>query len=230
MTSLPKGYRAVIIGASGSIGSALCDLVESDPDCGTLVRASRAIDGLDITDEASIARFAASLGSDPVHLLICATGVLTVDGRAPEKSLRQIDPEVMMAQFRTNAVGPALVAKNLLPKLSKDTRSVVGFLSARVGSIGDNRLGGWISYQSSKAALNQIVRTASIELTRTHPQAVLLAIHPGTVATGLSAPYSKGHRVFEPPEAAQSILTSLNGLEDYRSGAFVAYDGSTVPW
>lgn len=112
--------------------------------------------------------------------------MVTVDDRPPEKSIRQIDPTVMLRQFQINAIGPAIVAKNFLPRLDRQSRSVAAFLSAHVGSIGDNRLGGWISYRLAKAGLNQIVHTASIEVARTHPYATVIAIHPGTVRTKLS--------------------------------------------
>jgi NAD(P)-dependent dehydrogenase (short-subunit alcohol dehydrogenase family) len=228
LISLPRGFHAVVIGASGGIGRAVCDGLKEDPDLGTLVELSRSIDGFDLTDEASIANTAKRLSGKPIHLLVCATGIFTTDGRSPEKSLRQIDPEAMQTQFRINAIGPALVAKHFLPLMDRHSRTIAAFLSARVGSIGANRLGGWISYRSSKAALNQIVRTAAIEMTRTHPRSIVTAIHPGTVQTALSAPYSSGHPTVTAENAAASILSALNLLE--QSGTFIAYDGTTIEW
>jgi NAD(P)-dependent dehydrogenase (short-subunit alcohol dehydrogenase family) len=227
--SLPHNYRAVVIGSDGGIGGALCELVRKDCRLGEIVKLSRR-NGLNIADEESVASCATQLGDRPIHLLICATGILTAEGKAPEKSLRQLDANVMMAQFLTNAVGPALVAKHFLPRLDRRERSIAAFLSARVGSIGDNRLGGWISYRSAKAALNQIVRTASIEVARTHPQALVVSIHPGTVRTRLSEPYAMGHPTVSPAEAAASILLTVDSMSPERTGSFVAYDGSTILW
>lgn len=228
--SLLPGYRAVVIGASGGIGAALCDRLRNDGHCGEVVALSRSNDGLDLTDEASIEASARRIGDGPIHLLICATGVLGVDGHPPEKSLRQIDPTVMLKQFAINAVGPALIAKHFLPLLDRKEPTIAAFLSARVGSIGDNRLGGWISYRSAKAALNQIVHTAAIEYARTHPHAVLSAIHPGTVRTKLSEPFSGNRSTVDPQDAATAILTALDGLSADNSGGFIAYDGSAIPW
>lgn len=230
LSSLQEGYRAMVVGAAGGIGAAICDRLRADARIGDLVMLSRKDDGLDITDETSVANVASRLSGDPFHLIICATGVLTIGGVGPEKSIRQIDPEIMLQQFRINAVGPALVAKHFLPLLDRKSRSIAAFLSARVGSIGDNRLGGWISYRSSKAGLNQIVRTAAIELGRTHPSSVVVAIHPGTVETRLSRPYSSGHPTVEPSVAGFNILSTLNALPPERTGSFVAYDGSQIDW
>jgi NAD(P)-dependent dehydrogenase (short-subunit alcohol dehydrogenase family) len=218
-----------VIGASGGVGSALCAALRSDARLGVLVEVSRTNDGFDIASEFEVATQAASI-EDAVDLLICATGVLTVNGVPPEKSIRQIDPNVMAKQFLTNAIGPALVAKHFLPKLPRHHRSIAAFLSARVGSIGDNRIGGWISYRSSKAALNQIVRTTSIEMARTHPNASIVAVHPGTVQTQLSAPYSRGHASVTPVQAAVNVMRTLDALPAGKTGCFLAYDGSAIDW
>jgi NAD(P)-dependent dehydrogenase (short-subunit alcohol dehydrogenase family) len=230
LQSLPNDFRTVVIGASGGIGAAVCELVGQQANAGEIISFSRSRDGFDLLDERSVADGAASMAGRPIHLLFCATGILTTEGRAPEKSMRQIDPDNMLDQFRTNAVGPALVAKHFLPLLDRGSRSIAAFLSARVGSIGDNRLGGWVSYRSSKAALNQIVRTAAIESRRTHPEAAIVALHPGTVRTPLSNPYSSGHATFGPQEAAAMMLISLDALRPEQSGSFIAYDGSGIPW
>jgi NAD(P)-dependent dehydrogenase (short-subunit alcohol dehydrogenase family) len=230
MLSLPDGFRAVVIGANGGIGRAICENLQSAIKLGELIKISRSRDGFDLMDEASIAGHARSLSGKPVHLLICATGILTVADTPPEKALRHLAPDVMLAQFQTNAIGPALVAKHYLPLLDRNARSTAAFLSARVGSIGDNRLGGWISYRASKAALNQVVRTASIELARTHPGSVVIAVHPGTVRTALSKPYYANHPTVSADEAAANILITLDGMDSSRTGRFVAYDGSEIPW
>jgi NAD(P)-dependent dehydrogenase (short-subunit alcohol dehydrogenase family) len=228
LQSLPYGFRAVVIGASGGIGAAVCARLKSEPHLGELVEIARKLDGFDLLSEASVADHANRLSNGPVHLLICATGMLTTHGCPPEKSLRQIDPEIMLSQFRVNAVGPALVAKHFLPLLDRKSRTAAAFLSARVGSIGDNVKGGWISYRASKAALNQIVKTASIELARTHPNAVIAAMHPGTVRTPLSQPYSKGHPTVSPEQAATSLIRTLS--RQTQTGTFIAYDGSVIEW
>ncbi len=229
-SSLPDGYRAVVLGSSGGIGSAFCRIVKDDPRLGELLAISRRDDGFDITDEASVERTAAAVAGEPIHLLICATGILTAGEAGPEKTLRQISPDVMLDTFRINAVGPAIVAKHFLPLLDRRGRTLAAFLSARVGSIGDNRLGGWISYRSSKAALNQIVRTASIEIGRTHADSVIVAMHPGTVATSFSSRYAKNHDVTEPDAAGRSMLRTLDGLDRSLTGSFLAYDGSPIVW
>jgi NAD(P)-dependent dehydrogenase (short-subunit alcohol dehydrogenase family) len=227
--SLPNDYRALVIGASGGIGAAIADQIGIDPDCRELVRLSRKHDGLDVTDEQSVAAAAACIEGE-IHLIFCATGGLTIDGVGPEKSLRQIAPDAMMNQFALNALGTALIIKHFVPKLVRRERSLMAFLSARVGSIGDNRLGGWISYRASKAALNQIVRTASIEINRTHPQATVVALHPGTVATKLSMNYAAGRQRMLPEESARAMLNVLGRLGPADTGRFLAYDGTPIDW
>jgi NAD(P)-dependent dehydrogenase (short-subunit alcohol dehydrogenase family) len=162
------------------------------------------------------------------NLILCATGALTIDGNGPEKSLRQLSPEAMAQQFAVNAIGPALVLKHFTPLLPKAQRSVFAVLSARVGSISDNRLGGWISYRSSKSALNQIVRTAAIEVARNRPTATVVAIHPGTVVTTLSDPYSGNRARLEPDVAARNILATLDNVRPSETGGFFAYDGTSI--
>lgn len=229
LTSLPAGYRALVIGASGGIGQALVSVLEEDGNCAEVVSLSRRRDRLDITSDTSVAAAADRLSGE-FHLILCATGGLTIDGVGPEKSLKQVSGEAMMKQFALNAVGPALVIKHFAPMLARRERAMMAFLSARVGSIGDNRLGGWISYRASKAALNQIVRTASIELARTHPLAVVVPLHPGTVATSLSEAYAGSHPRTRPPESARQMLGVLDGLSPSDSGCFFAYDGTPIVW
>lgn len=231
MNSLGTGYRAVVIGASGGIGSAVAAALEGDDGCGDLRRLSRSTDALDLTDEATVARAAARLAGEggAIDLLFDATGALDIDGQGPEKSMRALDPAAMMRQFAVNAVGPALLIKHFAPLLARDRRAVFATLSARVGSIGDNRLGGWISYRSAKAALNQIVRTASVELSRTHPKALLVALHPGTVETGLTAAYPNARKV-SPRQSAEALLGVLDTLPVSATGGFYAYDGQPIEW
>lgn len=233
MTSLNPGYRALIFGASGGIGAAVWAHLESDPACAAAIAVSRrGDDGVDITNEDMVAEAASRLSRQIGHvdLVFNATGALTIDTIGPEKSLKAIDPGAMARQFATNAIGPALLLKHFCPLLPKDRRSLFVSLSARVGSIGDNRLGGWISYRASKAAQNQIVRTAAIELGRTHPHAVVVALHPGTVQTALSEPFARGHDRMSPEQSASAMLRVLDRLTPTESGGFFSYDGSPIEW
>ncbi|MFZ4410412.1 MAG: SDR family oxidoreductase, partial [Paracraurococcus sp.] len=158
-------------------------------------------------------------------------GFLHDDRFQPEKAMRQLDPAHLAQAFAVNAIGPALAMKHLLPRLRRDGPAVFAALSARVGSIGDNNLGGWWSYRASKAALNQLVRTASIEARRANPGAVVVAIHPGTVDSGLSSPFSKaGLEVQAPAEAARRILDVLAALGPAQSGGFFDHKGAPVAW
>ncbi|MDP2084269.1 MAG: SDR family NAD(P)-dependent oxidoreductase [Gemmobacter sp.] len=216
--------KALVIGSGGGIGTALVDALSSRGSVTGLARA----DGLDITDEATVARVLGAL-TGPYDTVIVATGALAPRGGQPEKALRALDPAQMAQQFAINATGPLLVLKHALRLLPRDGRAVFAVLSARVGSIGDNRLGGWYSYRASKAALNQLVRTAAIEVARTHPKAVLAAIHPGTVETRFTAGYP-AHGKVAPAAAAARILSVLDGLTPDQSGGFLDASGAVVPW
>lgn len=215
--------RSVVIGASGGIGGALADALEARG--GEVVRLSRP--ELDITDEAGIASIAARVGA--IDQLIVATGLLHDDEQTPEKSFRALDLAALARSFAVNAIGPALVAKHFLPLLPRDRRAVFAVLSAKVGSISDNRLGGWYVYRASKAALNQLIRTLSIELRRTHPLAVCVALHPGTVDTRLSKPFQRGvPDLFTPERSAQALLAVLDGLTPDESGRLWAWNGQEI--
>jgi NAD(P)-dependent dehydrogenase (short-subunit alcohol dehydrogenase family) len=216
--------RTLIIGSSGGIGGAL--LAASGPQA---VGLSRSQNGLDITDETSIINALSGLDA-PFDRIIIATGALELNGAKPEKSLRALDPAAMAAQFALNAMGPILVLKHTLRLLSRDRPAHIAALSARVGSIGDNALGGWHSYRAAKAALNQFFHTAAIEITRTHPMACVALIHPGTVATSLGANYSGNHPTTPPDQAAQNILKVLNGLTSANTGGFFDWQGKVIPW
>jgi NAD(P)-dependent dehydrogenase (short-subunit alcohol dehydrogenase family) len=224
---------AVIIGARGGIGAALANALEQDKNYAQVLRLHRESDQpLDILDEASIAAAAASLSAThpPISLVIVATGLLHSDQKGPEKSLRELDPDWMIENFRINAVGPALVAKHFLPIMAKQGPICFAALSARVGSISDNRLGGWHSYRASKSALNMLIRNISIEWQRKNPQSVVVGLHPGTVETSLSAPFkgNPAHERFTPSRAAGDMLSVLHGLKPEQSGQIFAYDGSLV--
>ena len=190
---------------------------------------SRSGDGLDVTDEASVAAHLGGLDG-VFDLIFVASGALEIDGFAPEKTIRALEPAAMEAQFRLNAVGPAMVLKHGLRLLPRDRRAVFAVLSARVGSIGDNRLGGWISYRTAKAAVNQVVHTASIELARTHALAVCVALHPGTVATRFTEKYLGRHPAVSPDEAAANLMAVIDGLEPDQTGGFFDWAGKEVPW
>ena len=218
--------RSLIIGSSGGIGSALAKRWSTDDE---VVGLSRSEDGLDMTDEASVESRLSGL-EPPFDRIIVATGALELEGNAPEKSIRQLSPEAMMQQFRLNSVGPALVVKHGIRLLPRDRRSVLAVLSARVGSIGDNRLGGWYSYRASKAALNQLMHTASIELARTHKQAICVALHPGTVATKFTEKYLGRHASVRPDEAAENLESVIDGLTPEDTGGFFDWAGERVPW
>ena len=233
--NLPEGAPlAVVIGANGGIGSALADALEGPPWQMQVVRLGRRSEPpLDLLDESSIAGAAAwvaSLGRPPA-LVVDATGFLHDERFSPERRLQDLDREHLMHAFAINAVGPALLLKHFLPLLPQRGRSMFATLSAKVGSIGDNRLGGWYAYRASKAALNQLVRTASIELRRRCPDAVCVALHPGTVDTPLSAPFGKaGLEVRPAAEAARLLVGVLETLQPAQSGGFFDYRGRALPW
>jgi NAD(P)-dependent dehydrogenase (short-subunit alcohol dehydrogenase family) len=227
-------HDAVVFGASGTIGAAVADELESRQAFRRVVRVGRRSPCMaDLADEASVARAAADLDAGGVcaGLVFIATGYLHDMQAGPEKALGQIDPVQMARAFAVNTIGPALVLKHFEKLLPRSGRAVVAALSARVGSIGDNGLGGWYSYRASKAALNQIVRTAAIELRRRRPDSICVALHPGTVASPLSAPFSRNaSRVQTPAEAACRLVDVLKGLRPVHSGGFFDYEGEPVPW
>jgi NAD(P)-dependent dehydrogenase (short-subunit alcohol dehydrogenase family) len=236
-----RAGTAVVIGATGGIGSALLARLRAEDRFEVTLGASRrpAADDplaltLDLEDEASIAAMAARLqGQPPLRLVIVATGVLHGPGLSPEKSYRALDPAALARVFAINTIGPALVAKHLLPLMARDGRSVFAALSARVGSISDNRLGGWHAYRASKAALNMMIRTLAIEQARTRPQSICVALHPGTVDTDLSDPFQKGvpaERLFTPDQSAACLLNVIAGLRPQDSGGFFAWDGAAIPF
>ncbi len=222
---------AVIIGARGGIGAALADALDAGDQYDRVIRLHRtSAPAIDILDEASIAAAATNLADTAPQLVIVATGLLHTATKGPEKSLRELDPEWMMENYRINAVGPALVAKHFLPIMAKQGPICFAALSARVGSISDNRLGGWHSYRASKSALNMFIRNIAIEWQRKNPQSVVVGLHPGTVETQLSAPFkgNPAHERFAPARAAADMLGVLSGLNPEQSGQIFAYDGSVV--
>ncbi len=230
---------AVVIGAGGSIGAALLRALQQDAAYERIVGLSRSSGGptlpgitlgrIDVTDEASIAAAAAALAeAPPLRLVLVATGVLQAPGLTPEKTYRALDGAAMLESFRVNAVGPALVGKHLLPLLPRSGRSVFAALSARVGSIGDNRSGGWHSYRAAKAALNMVLRNFAIELAQSRPEAICVGLHPGTVETPLSAPFRGRRTVLQPGASARHLLDVVAQLTAAQSGSVLAWDGGTI--
>jgi NAD(P)-dependent dehydrogenase (short-subunit alcohol dehydrogenase family) len=218
--------RALIIGASGGIGSAVQQaLAMRDVDVTGIGRSN----GLDVTDPAAVAKVMGALVG-PFDLIFIAIGVLAPQNATPEKSLAAIDADVMAQVFAVNAIGPALILQHAGRLLPRNERGVVATLSARVGSVGDNHIGGWHSYRASKAALNHIVHGAAIELGRSHKQSICVALHPGTVATEFTAKYAGRHKTVPPEGAAQNLLNVLEGLSPEQSGGFFDYSGAVVPW
>ena len=231
MESFPDGFRALVIGASGGIGAALVEALRSNPRCAAAVALSRSsVPAVDLTDPASIEQAARDVaGQGTFHLIINAAGVLHGADFMPEKRLADLDYEQLLSTFQVNTFGPALLLRHFSGLLDRQ-RGVLAMLSAKVGSIGDNRLGGWYSYRASKAALNMLIKTAAIEVRRSQPNAVLLALHPGTVNSALSQPF-RGAEIGRPAAvAAQELLRVIDGLGPEASGGFYAYSGEGLPW
>ncbi len=218
--------RSLIIGASGGIGAALCHALQPR---GEVVGLSRATHGFDVTDEASILRATAALDGT-FDLIIVASGALDIGGNRPEKSLRALDPQAMAQQFAVNAIGPALVLKHTLRLMPRDRTARFAALSARVGSIGDNALGGWYSYRAAKAALNQLMHTAAIEVARSHPLAVVSLLHPGTVATGFTKDYVANRVTVTPDQSAANLLAVIDAQTPADSGGFFDATGARILW
>lgn len=219
--------RVLIIGASGGIGLALAAAFKEDGH--DVTGLSRSADGLDLTDAASVAGHLDAL-KGPFDQIIVATGALVPPGGAPEKTIKAIEADAMAHLFAVNAIGPALVLRHVPGLLDRRAPGLVAVLSARVGSIGDNKIGGWISYRASKAAVNQIVHTAAIELARTHRQAICVALHPGTVETPFTEAYQDSHRTVPAGEAARNLMSVMDGLTPADSGGFFDYAGNAVAW
>lgn len=237
MTSFPSGLRAAVIGASGGIGGAIASALAADPAVAEVLcfsRSGRAPEGLsarplDLGDEAGIAAAAAAAGE--VGLVVVATGVLHDGALQPEKDMRALSAEGLARAFAVNAIGPALVAKHFLPLLPRRGRGVFGAISARVGSISDNQVGGWHGYRASKAALNMLVRNLAIETARRRPEHVLLALQPGTVDTALSAPFQGSTRtLMTPQESASALLSVLDAAEPSWSGGLYDWRAERLPW
>ena len=234
MSAAGKG-AAVVIGASGGIGAAFEAALIAEGAFAVVHGFARSRDGaqhLDLLNEASIAAAAATVAQGPApRLVIVATGVLHADGRGPEKALRDLDAAWLGQVYAVNAIGPALVAKHFLPLLPRGERAVFAALSARVGSISDNQLGGWHGYRASKAALNMLVRNFAIEERRRNSRAIVVALHPGTVDTALSRPFQgnvQPGRLFDAERAALQMLDVIEDLKAPDSGKLFDYEGKDI--
>nr|WP_085848712.1 SDR family NAD(P)-dependent oxidoreductase [Pacificibacter marinus] len=219
--------RALIIGHTGGIGSAVASaLGKRGVD---VVGVSRSTHGLDLRNPESIeAVFAAVSGQ--FDLVIVATGQLDGAGRKPEKSLKALTYDAMADQFAVNTIGPALILRQLPRLLPKDRPCTVAVLSARVGSIGDNKMGGWYSYRAAKAATNQVVHSAAIELSRSHKLSCIIAYHPGTVATPFTAQHQGNNKTVGAQDAAHNMLAVLDGMTPSDTGNFFDWRGAPVVW
>jgi NAD(P)-dependent dehydrogenase (short-subunit alcohol dehydrogenase family) len=221
---------AVVIGARGGIGAALVEALEEEAAFAKVHAFARP--ELDLLDEVSIAAAAERVAAGPSPtLVIIATGLLHDAEHGPEKSLKELEPDWLARNFALNAIGPALLAKHFLPLLPKGERSVFAALSARVGSISDNRLGGWYGYRASKAALNQLLRTLAIEMKRLNDRVIVVGLHPGTVDTWLSKPFQANvapGQLFDPGRAAVQLLDVIDGLSVKDSGGVLSWDGTPI--
>ncbi len=243
LTPLGDGLNVLVFGASGGVGAAMTQHLARAPGVAHVTAASRTpvsapsdkVSALafDLADEASIAgAVERACARGPLHLVVAATGVLhRGDALAPEKSLKALTPNAFAEVLAVNTIGPSVIAKHALPALDKSRTAVLAALSARVGSISDNRLGGWHAYRASKAALNQIIRTCAIELRRTHPKAACIALHPGTVDTDLSRPYQRGvpaAKLFTPAFSAGALLEVCAQTTPAHSGRIFDYAGQEI--
>ncbi len=233
-------HRAAVFGSSGGIGRALTQaLIEEGVEVWAGCRSgdpgikdARPF-AFDLADEQTIADAAVAMRKAPPDLVIVASGVLTLDdGTGPERSFRGLDAQAMECVFLLNTIGPAIIAKHMLPLFDRKERCVFAALSARVGSISDNRLGGWHSYRASKAALNMLLKNFAIELGRTHKQAVVVGLHPGTVDTSLSEPFQSNlpdGQLTAPQDAAANLLSVLGNLDPADSGTVFDFAGKAIP-
>lgn len=254
ISGLATPAQALVTGASSGIGLALVEQLLARADVAQVFAVSRSAPhnaqlaalqrthgerlrllAADLTVDADLATLATRVRehTGSLHLVLNAAGLLHAPGLRPEKSVAQLRRDTLAQVFAVNAFAPILLAQALLPLMQHGQPAVLASLSARVGSIGDNRLGGWYAYRASKAAQNQLLRTLSIELRRTHPQVTCVLLHPGTVDTPLSKPFQlnvPAEKLFGAECAAQQLLAVIASMTPARSGSFLAWDGQTIPW
>ncbi|QEA39393.1 SDR family NAD(P)-dependent oxidoreductase [Pistricoccus aurantiacus] len=245
LSRLPDDFTALVTGASGGIGSAVLDALLDSERPGRVIAVSRQNMNrqdarletlkLDLTQSQDLQRLTEHLNGEPVHLIFNAIGILhaDADNLAPEKRLEDLDPDALARVFHINAATAALLLKALLPCLKGDHPTIFASLSARVGSIEDNRLGGWYAYRASKAAHNMLLRTAAIELRRLNNQATVLCLHPGTTDTALSAPFQgrvPEGKLFTPAFVAERLLDVMEQRTPQDTGSFWDWEGKSIPW
>ena len=232
-----------IIGSSGAIGNSICEVLLNEYPIKKLYKFSRKIQTkdtdkiknivIDIEDENSIKESVKHIPGDvKFDLIFVATGLLHNENEIfPEKSIKDINIEMFQKVLLVNAIGPALIGKYFIPFLKKDNKSVFAFLSAKVGSISDNKIGGWYSYRSSKAALNQIIKNFSIEIRRNNNNAIFVGLQPGTVKSFLSKPFQKNvnkQKLFTPEDSAKNLLKVINSLDYEDSGKLFSWNGEEI--
>jgi NAD(P)-dependent dehydrogenase (short-subunit alcohol dehydrogenase family) len=230
--TLDDGFRALVIGSSGALGQAFLKHFEGDVRCVHALGLSRSTHpDFDLNKAASIAQAAREMAPlGPFHIIVDATGALTIGGVGPEKSLKALDAEQFIRALHINTVGPAMLLQHFAPLMAPGL-AVYAKLSARVGSISDNRSGGWYSYRASKAAMNMVLQTAAIELQRRNPQWQFVALQPGTVRSALSAPFAAGVKQLLEPEASVAAMVHAMMQLPIQAGAqFIDYRGQTIPW
>ncbi len=228
----PFEYKALVIGSSGAIGQAFVQAFNKDSHCSLVETVSRAQGGLfDLNDPATIAAAASQIAAHgPFHVIVDATGALVIDGIGPEKAMRALRQDSLMNSFQVNAIGPALVLREFAPLLASG-RTIYAKLSARVGSIADNKLGGWYGYRASKAALNMLLQTAAIELQRKNPELLVVALQPGTVRSELSKPFAVGiESTLAPEDSVAGMLSALAAIAPRHGAHFIDYRGNEIPW
>ena len=232
MQSLGQSFRALVIGSSGAIGAAFVRALQAMPQCQEVVCLSRDTDpAFSLEDEASMAHAAQVLqAKGPFHLIVDATGVLTLGEHKPEKSLGALNADALMRSYQLNAVGPALLIKHCVPLLALGQRVIYAKLSARVGSISDNHKGGWYGYRAAKAGLNMLLQTAAIECARKRPALVMAALQPGTVASPLSQAFVAAADAITPDASVAGLLQALDALPAQASAHFVDYRGAPIAW
>lgn len=228
----PQDFKALVIGAGGALGDAFLRYLENETACANVVSVSRSQgQDFDLEDASSIERIAVDLRvKGPFHLVIDATGALTIDGVGPEKSLSRMDAGGLHRSFAINAIGPALLLRHLTPSIASGD-AIYAKLSARVGSISDNQKGGWYGYRASKAALNMLLQTAAIELQRKNPNLRVVALQPGTVRSRLSEPFQAGvPTLLEPSESVAGMMHAMMALNPKSGAHFIDYQGREIPW
>ncbi len=230
---LKQNYQALVIGSTGAIGQAFVDYFRADPRCAGVQELARTTQpGLDLLDPKSIHAAAQAVARQgPFQIIVDATGALTIDGQGPEKSIKALTAEHFTRALQVNTIGPALLLKHFVPLLAAEQRSIYAKLSARVGSISDNRLGGWYSYRASKAAMNMVLQSAALEWHRRQPGWRFVALQPGTVRSRLSEPFSAGvPLLLEPEVSVVGLMRALEKLQAQAGAHFIDHQGQTIGW